>query len=177
MAKAHFTGGSLPRSSVLVCAHRRLRETLRSRLYRREVAVTAAFDFHASDKNPLIRRLSVSTLLSGDEAQAISALPVTVRSYKTGQDLCREADAILPAARRLCLPLQGRRRGPAADLLVPHPGRRAGPPQPLHGLHGPRPHYPRSEHGGVHPPCEPAPPDAGPSAHHRGAVARDADRR
>ena len=45
-----------------------------------------------SDRNPLIRRLSVSTVLSGAESQAISALPVTLRSYKNGQDLSREGD-------------------------------------------------------------------------------------
>jgi CRP-like cAMP-binding protein len=65
--------------------------------------VTTAFDFHASDKNPLVRRLSVSTLLSGDETQAISGLPVTIRSYKTGQDLCREGDKPTQS----CLLLEG----------------------------------------------------------------------
>src|SRR5215212_1441734 len=45
-----------------------------------------------SDRHPLIRRLAVSSVLSGPESQAISALPVTLRSYKPGQDLCREGD-------------------------------------------------------------------------------------
>jgi CRP-like cAMP-binding protein len=61
-------------------------------------------DFHfRSDQNPLFRRLSVSTLLSGEESQAISALPVNVRTYKPGQDLAREGDRPTQS----CLILEG----------------------------------------------------------------------
>jgi CRP-like cAMP-binding protein len=45
----------------------------------------------------------VSTVLSGDETQAISGLPVTIRSYTTGQDLCREGDKPTQS----CLLLEG----------------------------------------------------------------------
>jgi CRP-like cAMP-binding protein len=55
--------------------------------------VDMPFDFHShSGRNPLIRRLSLSAVLSSTESQAISALPVTLRSYKTGQDLARQGD-------------------------------------------------------------------------------------
>jgi CRP-like cAMP-binding protein len=60
------------------------------------------FDF-SSDRNPLFRRLSVSTLLSREESQAISALPVHVKNYKTGQDLAREGDKPTQS----CLILEG----------------------------------------------------------------------
>ena len=56
-----------------------------------------------SDRNPLIRRLSISTVLSGAETQAIYSLPVTVRSYKTRQDLAREGDRPTQA----CLMIEG----------------------------------------------------------------------
>jgi CRP-like cAMP-binding protein len=63
-----------------------------------------ALDFHfTSDRNPLIRRLSLSTLLSREESQAISALPVHVRAYKTGQDLARQGDRPTQS----CLILEG----------------------------------------------------------------------
>jgi CRP-like cAMP-binding protein len=63
-----------------------------------------ALDFHfTSDRNPLIRRLSISTLLSREESQAISALPVNVRAYKTGLDLAREGERPTQS----CLILEG----------------------------------------------------------------------
>ena len=66
--------------------------------------MATTFDLHFnSDRNPLILRLSMSTLLSKAESQAISALPVNVKAYKSGQELAREGDRPTQS----CLMLEG----------------------------------------------------------------------
>src|SRR5215471_12424478 len=49
-------------------------------------------DHFSIERNPLIRRMSITHPFSSEERQAVSALPVIVRSLRNGDTIVREGD-------------------------------------------------------------------------------------